>query len=164
MGKVSKMVNALKSPAVISGIGTLILTIAIFFAQGGFQNMNLWYIVGFVVGAGLIIYGLVKEVSKEKLQDVAVQSLGNVVTKESLTKTLKGVKRTGKLENISPLETDWVIAKTLEMTWAHGHDDFFQLLAEIADDIPLSELMARPCSRCGIPRNKKGRSLDELWK
>jgi hypothetical protein len=160
MGKVSKMVNALKSPAVISGIGTLILTIAIFFAQGGFENMNPWYILGFVVGIGLIVYGLIKATNKEKSLAVEVPALGNVVTRESLSKALEGMKRRRKLENISPLEKEWILAKSLEMTWAHGHEDFFQLLAEIADDIPLSELMTRSCSRCGVPRNQKGKPLD----
>lgn len=153
------MVSGLKSPLFIGGIGTLILTLAIFFAQGGFENMNPLYVLGFVVGIGLIVYGLIKADSKEKSLATEVTALSNVVTKESLTKALEGMKRRGKLENISPLEKDWILAKSLEMTWVHGHEDFFQLLAEIADDIPLSELMTRPCSRCGVPRNQKGKPL-----
>jgi hypothetical protein len=55
-----RMLSMLKSPPVIGGIGTLILTFVIFFAEGGGKNMNPWYIVGFVIGSGLIIYGLVR--------------------------------------------------------------------------------------------------------
>lgn len=77
---------------------------------------------------------------------------------QHLLKTIGGNEQVrGRLENISPLEADWIIAKSLEMTWRHGHEDFFQLLAEIADNAPLSELMTKPCSRCGIPRNRKSK-------
>jgi len=61
-----RTVSILKSPAVIGGIGALVVTIVMFFAQGGFQNMNPWYIVGLVVGIGLIVYGLIKAELKEK--------------------------------------------------------------------------------------------------
>jgi hypothetical protein len=44
---------------VAGGVGSLIVTLVIFFAEGGFENMNPWYIVGLVVGSGLIVYGLV---------------------------------------------------------------------------------------------------------
>jgi len=55
-----RVISKLKSPLFLIGIGTLILTIVIFFAQGGFHNMNPWYIVFLVISIGLIIYGLVK--------------------------------------------------------------------------------------------------------
>jgi len=60
MAFIQRMVSMLKSPSIIGGIGTLILTFVLFFAGGGADNMNPWYIVGFVIGGGLIIYGLVR--------------------------------------------------------------------------------------------------------
>jgi len=64
------MCSKLKSPTVLGGFGTVILTTIIFFAQGGFINMNPLYIVGFAVGLGLIIYGLVKIEPVEKHKTV----------------------------------------------------------------------------------------------
>ncbi|MBA7643742.1 hypothetical protein ES703_51475 [subsurface metagenome] len=54
------MVKRLISPPALGGFGTIILTIAIFFAQGGFTNMNPWYVVGLVIGIVLIVYSLLK--------------------------------------------------------------------------------------------------------
>jgi len=85
-----RTVSILKSPLVISGIGALILTLIIFFAEGGHQNMNPWYIVGFVVGGGLIIYGLIKEASKEKPQNYDHKSyVSKMITDSKATQLLK---------------------------------------------------------------------------
>ena len=65
---ISKMANMFKSPPFSIGVGTLVLTLAIFFAEGGFSNMNPLYIIGLVIGSGLILYGLVKAESKNKSQ------------------------------------------------------------------------------------------------
>jgi len=147
----SKVLSRVKSPVVLGGIGSLILTIALFFAEGGFANMNPLYIVGLAVGGGLIVYGLIKEASKEKLQ------VTEVITKENLTAILEKLKGRGRLEDISPVEADLILAMSIELESTHGYNDITGLLADRASDVPLNELKARPCSHCGIPRNQRGK-------
>lgn len=54
------MAKRLLSPQTLGGFGSILLTIVIFFAQGGFVNMNLWYVAGLIIGVGLIVWGLLK--------------------------------------------------------------------------------------------------------
>jgi hypothetical protein len=45
------------------GYGSIILTITVFFAQGGFADMNWWsilYIFGLLIGTGLILYSVLR--------------------------------------------------------------------------------------------------------
>jgi hypothetical protein len=105
MGKVSKILNLLKSPAISIGIGTLILTLIIFFAEGGHKNMNPWYIVGFVVGGGLIIYGLIKEASKEKPQNYDHKSyVARMITDSKATQLLN--KLPNALKDLQQLDME----------------------------------------------------------
>jgi len=60
-----------KHPLFLGGIGSILLTIITFFAQGGFGAMNprtLLYIVGFVIGLGLIIVSIVMTIRQEEQQ------------------------------------------------------------------------------------------------
>jgi hypothetical protein len=53
------------SRTAIGGYGTIIITLIIFFAQGGFGKMTpltSLYIVGLVIGSGLILYSVVKPI------------------------------------------------------------------------------------------------------
>jgi hypothetical protein len=63
------MRKRITSPTAIGGFGAIIVTLAIFFAQGGFEEMNspfaLLYIGGLVIGIGMIVYSLVKRPAKE---------------------------------------------------------------------------------------------------
>ena len=52
------MVKIFKHPLFYGGIGTILLAIIPFFVQGGFGKMTpltFLYIIGFVIGIGLII-------------------------------------------------------------------------------------------------------------
>jgi hypothetical protein len=69
----------------------------------------------------------------------------------------KSLKATGKLEDISRGDALWIMGKSILMQNSHGHDDFWGLTADRASNVPLNELMARPCSQCGIPRNQRSK-------
>lgn len=52
-------------PLAFGGYGTIILTIVIFFAQGGFGDMTpltSLYIIGLIIGIGLILYSVLKTI------------------------------------------------------------------------------------------------------
>jgi hypothetical protein len=136
------MLRKLKSPAVAGGIGSLIVTLAIFFAEGGFKNMNPWYIVGLVIGIGLIVYGLVTNNS----------SLIGVKTRAKERPRIDG-----GTENISPEDANLILAMSIELDSIHGYNDLTGLFADRASGIPLNELKTRPCSQCGVPRNQRGK-------
>jgi len=75
--------------------------------------------------------------------------------REDITGTLEQLRIAGRLEDISQGDALWIVARSIEMQTFHGHDDLLELLADRASGIPLNELMTKPCSRCGISRNKK---------
>lgn len=79
------------NPTAIGGYGTIILTLVIFFVQGGFGKMTpvtYLYIIGLVVGIGLIVYGLIKANSdKEKLQKQGLNTI--VPTLEKMDSLLR---------------------------------------------------------------------------
>jgi hypothetical protein len=86
-------------------------------------------------------------------------------TKEQLVALAEGIspdlseklKATGRLEDISQGDALWIMAKSIEMQAKHGYNDLLELFADRASGIPLNELMTRPCSQCGIPRNQRGK-------
>lgn len=109
------MVKRFKSPQSIIGFGTIIFTLAIFFAQGGFINMNPWYVVGMVIGAVLIIWGLLKNPESitvtNPLEDIKTDLTNmNMCEREVATK---------KAEQVCPEK----IAKQI-------HNDFVALFGE----------------------------------
>ena len=106
--------------------------------------MNPWYIVGLVVGIGLIVYGL-------------VTNNDNVVGVKTRAKERPRIN--GGLENISPEDANLILAMSIELDSVHGHNDLTGLFADRASGIPLNELTTRPCSRCGVPRNQRGKPL-----
>jgi hypothetical protein len=136
------MLRKLKSPAVAGGIGSLIVTLVIFFAEGGFKNMNPWYIVGLVVGIGLIVYGLVTNNS-------------NLIGVK--TRAKERLRINGGSESISPEDANLILVMSIELDSIHGYNDLTGLFADRASGVPLNELKTRPCSQCGIPRNQRGK-------
>ena len=70
---------------------------------------------------------------------------------------LKKLKTAGRLEDISQGDALWIMARSIEMQASHGHNDLLELLADRASGVPLNELMTKPCSHCGVPRNLRGK-------
>ena len=64
------MCRRLKSGQFLGGVGTLILSFAMFFAQGGFEEMNLWCVAGMVVGIAFILWGLLKNPESMRVQEL----------------------------------------------------------------------------------------------
>lgn len=64
---------------------------------------------------------------------------------------------TGRLEDVSPVESEFILAMSIELQSIHGYNDLTGLFADRASGVPLNELKTRPCSQCGIPRNQKGK-------
>jgi hypothetical protein len=65
-------------------------------------------------------------------------------------------KITGRLEDVSPVESEFILAMSIELESIHGWNDLTGLFADRASGIPLNELKTRPCSQCGVPRNQRG--------
>lgn len=60
-------------PIAIGGYGTIIVTLVIFFAQGGFGKMTLLttlYIIGLIIGVGLILYSAFKSIPNENTSGI----------------------------------------------------------------------------------------------
>jgi hypothetical protein len=79
------VVRRLKSPPLTGGIGTLILTIVIFFAQGGFRNTSPWYAVGLVIGSSLIIYDRIKSSDTAPLLKTTPRQASELSLTDALT-------------------------------------------------------------------------------
>ena len=61
----------------------------------------------------------------------------------------------GSLDTVTIQDRLLIEGMSLDMTITHGRMDMLGLLADRASGIPLNELIARPCSRCRIPRNQR---------
>jgi hypothetical protein len=70
---------------------------------------------------------------------------------------LKKLKATGRLEDVSQEDSLWIVARGIEMQASHGYNDVMGLFADRASGVPLNELMTKPCSDCGVPRNQRGK-------
>jgi hypothetical protein len=73
---------------------------------------------------------------------------------------LERLKATGRLEDVSQEDALWIVTKGIEMEASHGYNDVMGLFADRASGVPLNKLMTNPCSRCGIPRNQKGKQIE----
>jgi hypothetical protein len=78
-------------------------------------------------------------------------------SKESVADTLEKARITGRLEDVSRVESEFILAKSIELEAIHGYNDLLGLFADRASGVPLNELSTRPCSQCGIPRNQRGK-------
>jgi hypothetical protein len=85
------MRRSLISPTALGGYGAIILTVVIFFSQGGFGEMTsltYLYIIGFVVGIGLVIFSLIKvNGGKDKISKKGLNSI--VPTLEKMDSLLR---------------------------------------------------------------------------
>jgi hypothetical protein len=93
---------------------------------------------------------------KHRKNEAQLEVLAEAIKPDLLEK----LKATGKLENISQGDALWIVARNIEMQARHGHDDLLELFADRASGVPLNELMTRPCSQCGIPRNQRGKQIE----
>jgi hypothetical protein len=92
------------------------------------------------VGLSMMVWGIIEWARKTRQQEHVIEEL----------------KTTGRLEDVSQQDALWIVARGIEMQVSHGYNDIMGLFADRAHSIPLNELMTRPCSQCGIPRNQRG--------
>lgn len=82
---VGVMRNILFNPTALGGYGTIILTVVIFLAQKGFGKMiplTSLYIIGLVIGCGLVLYSVLKIHSDVKLaSNKGIESIVPVLEK-----------------------------------------------------------------------------------
>ncbi|HUX49021.1 MAG TPA: hypothetical protein VMV76_07720 [Dehalococcoidia bacterium] len=110
-----------------------------------------WVIIGIcvIIGVFLVGYGFGKG-KGESAGSPASQSTTN------LPITLQD----GSIESITRGDMSFIVSQlATPMSWNHGHWDIEGLISDRASGIPLNELMGRPCSRCGVARNQKGRDI-----
>jgi hypothetical protein len=109
--------------------------------------------IGLFVAGFLALYINSENVKKEIEQKVYEQ-----VRKDIEVLGLKGNGvLAGRMDDISSGDTDLILLMDIEMGWKHGHGDITGLFADRASGVALNELVARNCSQCGIPRNKKSK-------
>ena len=104
----------------------------------------------------MLVLGIIEWVQKSRQQSDNITKLEHGIKLLRQERTEAMLKTTGRLEDVSPVETDLIIAMSIELEGRHGYNDFTGLLADRASGVPLNELKIRPCSQCGIPRNQKG--------
>jgi len=102
--------------------------------------------VGVPVGVAITVAGIILVVRAYRAK-----------TKSREDSQLEKPGITGKLEDVSPVESEFILAKSIELDAVHGHNDLLGLFADRASGVPLNELSTRPCSQCGIPRNQRGK-------
>lgn len=135
-------------------------------------DLSFYMLIGLLVfGLVMLVLGIIEWVGKSRGQKEIIVKQNADITKlehdiELLRQEraeaikpdlLEKLKATGRLEDISRGDALWIMGKTILMQTSHGHDDFWGLTADRASGVPLNELMARPCSQCGIPRNQKSK-------
>jgi len=110
-----------------------------------------------VVGFVMVILGIREWARKTREQKQTIEILSQEYTEAIKPKILKKLKATGELDDVSLADSNWIVVKGIEMIAFHGYNDFMGLFADRASGVPLNELMTRPCSYCGIPRNQRGK-------
>jgi cell division protein FtsL len=124
-----------------------------------------------ILGIVMVISGIIEWARKtrEQKQTIAKQSdditklehnveiLSREYTEAIKPEILKKLKTTGRIDDVSPADSKWIVVKGIEMIAFHGYNDVMGLFADRASGVPLNELMAKPCSYCGIPRNQRGK-------
>jgi hypothetical protein len=64
-----------------------------------------------------------------------------------------------KLREVTPQDKKAIELMDIRMTGTHGHMDLTGLLSDRASGIPLNDLIEKPCSKCGVQRNKRGKRV-----
>jgi hypothetical protein len=62
-----------------------------------------------------------------------------------------------KLGSVTSEDKKLIQLMAVNMKSVHGHMDLTGMVSDRANGMPLDELMLKECSKCGVPRNKKGR-------
>jgi len=113
--------------------------------------------VGIPVGVVITLLGVILVIRAYHGKVREKFEINTEVDKENLIATLKGLKNTGRLEDVSPADVDLILLMSIELAGKHGHNDLTGLLADRASGVPLNELKIKPCSQCGIPRNQNSK-------
>jgi len=103
--------------------------------------MNPWYIVGLVIGSGLIIYGLITNNNHSVHTKTRLKEIDEIPPHS--------------WEGLSKAEFAQVEAAVISMRVYHGHIDFNGLIDDQKHGKPLDGL----CWRCSKPRFQKGDPL-----
>ena len=108
-------------------------------------------ILGWPVIIGCVIAGIVliiqgkEEGNGKQRQELDRQEMASIKPQE------------GSLDTVTSQDRRLIMSMAMDMLLKHGHMDLTGLLADGASGIHLNELMARNCSECGIPRNRRGK-------
>ena len=115
-----------------------------------------WVVIVVSNAIGFFLVG--RSLGKPETSDVDKAELHNSLLSELRRegKSVETVARLkGSLDDVPAQDKLLIQAMAIDMTIAHGHLDLDGLLADRASGIPLNELKQRPCSVCGIPRDRK---------
>jgi hypothetical protein len=158
-----------KVPPISSAVSVLlILGLLVLYWQERISQNSVLYAAIILTGVVVVvlIINVLRQRESRKQLDMEIQSLnaqlGATAIKENVADALEKLRQGGKLENVSRQDANWMMAKAIEMTVYHGHDDLLGLFADRASNVPLNELMTRLCSKCSVPRNQQGKSFGEL--
>ncbi len=122
------MQKYLRNPAVITGFGTLIVTLVIFFAQGGFGEMThraYLYLIGLIIGVGMIIYGIIKTASQDRKVEQRKQLREHYAGSRELPKLLWQVYERAEELVMADDRKDLVIAKIPDMDKTLTNSGYF---------------------------------------
>ena len=62
-----------------------------------------------------------------------------------------------KIQNVTPEDKKVINSMMARMFSVHGHLDGDGLMSDRGSGIALNDLMEKPCSKCGVPRNRRGK-------
>ncbi len=108
----------------------------------------------FVVGGGAFVWGIWPFVFHKKRR----KAKSSPRTMERQSEPLPTINYE-KLDSVTPQDKKVIGSMGTRMFLLHGHQDLTGLLSDRANGISLNDLMAKPCSVCGVVRNKKGRNV-----
>lgn len=62
-----------------------------------------------------------------------------------------------KIGKVTSQDKELIQTMNIRMMATHGHMDLTGLMSDRANGVDIDELMSKPCSLCGVSRNKRGR-------
>ena len=62
-----------------------------------------------------------------------------------------------KLDSVTAQDKKFIETMGIRMMGTHGHEDLLGMMSDRANGVPINDLMSKVCSKCGIPRNRRGR-------
>jgi len=63
-----------------------------------------------------------------------------------------------KIDTVSQQDKEWIGHIGMRMMDTHGHIDLEGMMSDRANGVSLSDLMGKPCSKCGYMRNQRNRN------